>query len=72
MLLSDLKDLPRACEWASKCDEAAVWSELAHAQLAAGQVCGAGVSGKGLGRLRGGRAGLNEEQELATASCLYG
>ncbi len=38
MLLDQLKDLTRASEWASKCDEAPVWSELAHAQLEAGQV----------------------------------
>lgn len=38
VLLEQLKDIPRAAEWAAKCDEAPVWSELAHAQLAAGQV----------------------------------
>lgn len=38
VLLDQLKDLTRASEWASKCDEAPVWSELAHAQLEAGQV----------------------------------
>ncbi|KXZ42859.1 hypothetical protein GPECTOR_114g310 [Gonium pectorale] len=38
VLLEQLKDLARAYEWASKCDEAPVWSELAHEQLAAGQV----------------------------------
>ncbi|GLI67875.1 hypothetical protein VaNZ11_012164 [Volvox africanus] len=38
VLIDQLKDIGRASEWALKCDEAPVWSELAHAQLAAGLV----------------------------------
>lgn len=38
VLLNNLQDLDRAHEYANKVDEAAVWSELGHAYLAAGQV----------------------------------
>lgn len=38
VLIDQIKDIGRASEWASKCDEAPVWSELAHAQLASGMV----------------------------------
>lgn len=41
MLLEHVKDLTRAAEFATKVDEAPVWSELGHAQLAAGHVADA-------------------------------
>lgn len=41
MLLEHVKDLMRAAEFATKVDEAPVWSELGHAQLATGHVADA-------------------------------
>mmetsp|Transcript_17321 Transcript_17321/g.52085 ORF Transcript_17321/g.52085 Transcript_17321/m.52085 type:complete len:1674 (-) Transcript_17321:219-5240(-) len=41
VLLVNMNDLGRASDYATKVDEASVWSELAHAQLAAGDVADA-------------------------------
>lgn len=38
VLLVQLDDIPRGTEYAAKVEEAPVWSEVGHAQLAKGQV----------------------------------